>query len=139
MTVTATDVDLARRLADKFIEFLETGRIPEGLFAPDVFADVTLPTWRLQADNVPDLVAIRRGGHPDPGRVARHRFDPIPTGFVLEFEERWHAGGQDWYCREMIRADITAAGIGQLSVYCTGDWDEAQVTRHRAEVSLIRP
>jgi hypothetical protein len=139
MTATISDVDLARSLADKLIVFLETGQAPDGLFAPDVFADVTLPTWRLQADDVAGLIAIRMGGHPDPGRVPRHRFDPTPTGFVLEFEERWTAGGQDWYCREMIRADTSAAGINQLSVYCTGDWDEAQVADHLAAVTLLRP
>lgn len=139
MTTAAMDVDLARTLAYNFISFLETGEPPDGLFAPDVFSDVTLPMWRLQADDVDGLLAIRRGGHPDPGRVPRHRFDPTPTGFVLEFEERWTAAGQHWYCREMIRANITASGISQLSVYCTGDWDEAQVAAHRSAVSLIRP
>jgi hypothetical protein len=139
MTATEVAVDHVRMVADLFLEFLETNQAPDGLFAPDVFADLSLPTWRLQADNVADVVAIRTGGHPDTGRVARHRFDPTPTGFVLEFEEEWRSGGQDWYCRELIRADLSDAGITELSVYCTGDWDEAQVARHRAEVTLIRP
>jgi hypothetical protein len=137
MTATVADVDLARTLADKFIQFLETNQLPDGLFAPDIFADVSLPQWRLQAGNPSDVVAIRIGGHAHTGRVARHRFDPTPTGFVLEFEERWSVRGEECYCREMIRADISAAGITQLSVYCTGDWDEAQVARHRAEVNLL--
>lgn len=139
MTATVSDVDLARSLADKLIGFLETGQLPDGLFAPGVFADVTLPTWRLQAADIAGLVAIRMAGHPDPGRVSQHRFDPTATGFVLEFEERWSAGGQDWYCREMIRADISGGGITTLSVYCTGDWDEARVAEHRACVTLLRP
>jgi hypothetical protein len=136
---TVTDVDLARALADKFIEFLKTNKVPEGLFAPDVFLDLTVPTWRIQTDSADGAVAIRVGGHPYVGEVPRHRFDPTPTGFVLEFEERWTAGGQDWYCREMIRADISAAGIKELSIYCSGDWDQAQIARHRAEVTLLRP
>jgi hypothetical protein len=139
VTAAPSDVDTARALADQLIEFLETATLPHGLFAPDVFADVTLPTWRLQANDVAGLVAIRQGGHPDPGRVPRHHLDPTPNGVGLEFEERWTAGGQDWYCREMIRADICDAGISQLSVYCTGDWDEARVAEHRAAVTLLRP
>ena len=59
--------------------------------------------------------------------------------FVIEFEERWHSGGQDWYSREMARADISENGITELSVYCTGDWDEARVAEHRAAVTLLRP
>jgi hypothetical protein len=132
-------VDAARTLAAKFIQFLETNQPPDGLFAPDIFLDMTLPMWRLQADNPADCLAIRLGGHPIAGRVPRHRFDPTPTGFVLEVEERWSDAGQQRYCRELFRADISEAGITQLAVYCTGDWDEVQVARHEAEVSLLRP
>jgi len=38
---------------------------------------------------------IRSTGHPSPGRVVRTRTDPTPTGFVLEFEERWQQDGQE--------------------------------------------
>ena len=30
-------------------------------------------------------------------------------------------------------------GISAISVYCTGDWDEAQVAAHRQTVKLLRP
>jgi hypothetical protein len=139
VTATTVEIDRARTLADQLIEFLETGRTPDGLFAPDVFGDVSVPLWRLQADNATDLIAIRTDGHAGTSTVVRHRFDPTPTGFVLEFEERWTVGDHGWYCREMVRADVSAAGISHLAVYCTGDWDEAQVERHRREVTLIRP
>src|SRR4051794_27517495 len=38
-----------RGLADAFVAYLETGRTAPGLFAPGVFVDFTMPTWRLQA------------------------------------------------------------------------------------------
>jgi hypothetical protein len=128
-----------RELAGKFVTFLETGEAPAGLFAPDVFCDLTLPTWRLQAQGAEDSVALRRAGHPCPGRVPQSRLDLTGTGFVIEVEEEWEDGGQTWYCRELMRADVSADGITQLSVYCTGDWDAAQVARHGREVTLIRP
>ena len=140
MTTTLPEhVARSHELAEKFIAFLETGEVPAGLMAPNVFCDFSMPTWRLQATGVDGAAALRRGGHPGRSAVSRWRFDPTPTGFVLEFEERWTAGGQEWYCREMVRADISEAGITELSIYCTGDWDEAQVARHRAEVALLRP
>jgi hypothetical protein len=49
----------ARDLAGKLIAFLETGAPPDGLFAPDVFCDFTLPQWRLQAQGAGDVVALR--------------------------------------------------------------------------------
>jgi hypothetical protein len=141
MTATTLDQHEARAhaLAEKFIEFLETNEAPDGLLAPDVFCDFTMPTWRLQSSGRDDFVALRRAGHPGPGAVPRWRFDPTPTGFVLEFEEAWDADGEHWTAREMCRADISENGITQIAVYCTGDWSAAQRAEHAAAVRLIRP
>ncbi len=129
----------AQVLARRFIEFLETGTVPDGLFAADVFCDFTMPKWRLQAEGVPGLVALRKAGHPGPGKVPRWRCDPTPNGFVLEFEERWEQDGKDWYSRKLARADAPRGVVSALSVYCTGDWDADHRARHAASVKLIRP
>jgi hypothetical protein len=129
----------ARSVADLFVAYLETGEARPGLFAPDVFVDFTMPTWRLQARGVEDSLALRSGGHPGPGQVIRSRFDPTATGFVLEVEEVWDDGGEHWYCRELFRADVGPAGITDLAVYCTGDWTVARVAQHARSVTLIRP
>ena len=128
----------ARDLAGQMITFMETGAPPEGLFTPDIFCDFTLPQWRLQARGIEDVTALRKAGHPGPSRVPRSRFDPTTTGFVLEIEEQWDSGGESWYCREMIRADISDGAVSQISVYCTGDWDRERVCRHAETVQLIR-
>ena len=140
MTAPATtQVERAHALAEQFITFLETGDAPGGLFAPDVFCDFTMPTWRLQSAGVADLVGLRRAGHPGAGRVPRWRFDATPTGFVLEFDEDWDWDGDRWTAREIARADIGDDGITQLSVYCTGDWSTARRAEHAAAVTLLRP
>jgi len=126
-------------LAKKVIELLETGTPPPGLFTADVFCDFTMPRWRLQAQGVANVVALRRTGHPGAGRVTRWRCDPTPRGFVLEFEERWQADGEEWYAREMLRADVETGAVSGLSVYCTGDWDRAREAEHAREVRLLRP
>lgn len=129
----------ARVLAEQLVAFLETGEPPPGLFASDVFMDLTLPRWRVQTQGVAGIVATRREGGHVRGRVPRWRCDPTPTGFVLEFEERWHHGGQAWYARELLRADVEDGAIVALAVYCTGDWDSAREAEHAREVRLIRP
>lgn len=126
-------------LAPLLVEFLESGEPPTGLFTGDVFCDFTLPHWRLQAQGLDEVVGLRRQGHPSSGTVPRWRADTFPGGFVIEFEERWHHDGQSWYAREMARADVVDGAISALSVYCTGDWDEARQRHHREHVSLIRP
>ena len=131
--------DVVRDLAEKMVSFLETGTVPEGLFAPDVFLDLTMPTWRVQSIGTEDLVAVRKEGHPGPGRVPRWRADPTPAGFVFEFEERWDHEGQEWYSRELMRVEVTGGQVAELTVYCTGDWDQARQAEHAAAVTLLRP
>ncbi|WP_198955063.1 hypothetical protein [Kineosporia sp. R_H_3] len=136
---TAQGSDAARLLAQQFIDFLETGVVADGLFAPDMFTDFTLPLWRLQADTADSGVALRAAGHPMVGRVPRHRLDFMDGGFVLEVEEQWETGDDEWYCRELFRADVVDGSIRELAVYCTGDWPSARVAEHRAAVRLLRP
>ena len=138
-SATSASAGLCRELAAKLAEFMETGKAPAGLFTPDVFCDFTMPQWRLQAQGQDDLVALRLGGHPGPSRIPRSRLDVTTTGFVLEVEEQWEQDGESWYCRELLRADVAGGAIHDLSVYCTGDWDRAQVTRHAEAVRLLRP
>jgi len=136
--MTTVAADSTHVVAEKLIAFLETGQPPPGLFAGDVFCDFTMPRWRVQAAGVDDVVALRRNGHPSPGRVLRSRLDSTRSGFALEVEEAWEHDGDQWYCRELIRADVTDGAISELSVYCTGDWDSARMAEHAATVTLIR-
>jgi hypothetical protein len=137
-TATFTPQSTARDLADKFITFLETGTVPDGLFTPDVFVDLSVPQRRLQTQGVQDAVALRGAGHQGPSRVPRSRLDATATGFVLEIEERWEHGGERWYCRELFRAGVHDGSISELSIYCTGDWDQAQVAEHARAVTLLK-
>jgi hypothetical protein len=129
----------AERIAARFIRFLETGSAPEGLFAPHVFCDFSTPCWRQQAEGPSAVIALRKTGHPRPGKVPRFRCDPTPGGFVLELEEEWVEGGQSWYCRELLRADTEGDAVTAVSVYCTGDWDESRRAEHARAVRLLRP
>lgn len=128
----------ANAVVADLIRFLETGTVPDGLFAADAFADLSLPRWRVQAATAAEIIAIRAEGHPCPGQVRVERVEETGHGFTLEFEERWADEGQRWYCREMIRADLAGGSIAELSIYCTGDWDEARQREHAAAVRLLR-
>ena len=133
---TRTHPDATTAVA-QLIRFLETGEVAEGLFAPDVFADVSLPTWWLQADTAERLVAIREQAHPFRGSVEVQRVDPTDRGFVMELVERWEDQGERWYSREIIRADVDGASITELAIYCTGDWDDQRQRDHAAAVTLL--
>jgi hypothetical protein len=53
----------------------------------------------------------------------------------MELEETWDDAGGPWYCREIIRADVAGGQISDLSMYCTGDWDQEE---HARTVTLVR-
>jgi hypothetical protein len=139
-TTAATAAEAGDRtvLANRLVQWLQDGARRPDLFAPDAFADLSLPQWRIQATTADALFRLRETSHPVSGAVRVERLDPTDSGFVVQFEERWHQGGQDWYCREMIHAVIEDGRIAELSIYCTGDWDEATQHRHAAEVQLTR-
>lgn len=139
MTAATTTQPDATTAVANLITYLESGVAPEGLFAPDIFGDVTFPQWRVQADTAEKLMAIRSQGHPCPGQVRVVRVEPTERGFTMEFEERWGDAGQHWYAREILRADVVGATIVDISIYCTGDWDEARQREHAVAVALIRP
>ena len=137
--VAPEDVAARRRLADLFLRWIETTEVPDGLFSDDLYCDLSLPTWRRQGEGLTAALALRSDGHPWPGRVVRHRFDPTPSGFVLEWSEAWDDAGDRWYCRELMRADVADGRVVAMSVYCTGDWDSARVAQHAAVEPLTRP
>jgi hypothetical protein len=137
-TVGTVGPEIAR-LAETLVRWLETGDRPADLFAADVFADLSLPHWRLQGTGAPEVFGLRAASHPYPGEVTVRGLDRTARGFLIEFEERWYAEGQRWYCREMIHCHVAGDRITRLSVYCTGDWDEAVQHRHATQVHLSRP
>lgn len=125
-------------LAAAFVAWLETGVRPDGMFADDVFADLSVPQWRLQAGSADAAFGLREGSHPFTGKVRIEALDRTSRGFLIQFEERWNDDGQRWYCREMAHCVVTADRISELAIYCTGDWSEATQEQHAAQVQLLR-
>jgi hypothetical protein len=125
-------------LARQFVTWLETGVRPEDMFAADVFADLSVPHWRVQAQGADATFHLREDDHPFKGEVRVEALDSTSRGFLIQFEERWRADGQQWYCRELIHCVVTEGRISELAVSCTGDWDEAVQLRHAEQVRLIR-
>ena len=126
-------------LAEVFVRWLETGVRPDGLFSPAVFGDLSLPQWRVQTSGPDELYAVRAAGHQGPHTVRVEQLDRTGRGFLLQFAERWPADGQQWYARELVLAVVEGDRIAELTLYCTGDWDEATQRRHAREVRLVRP
>jgi hypothetical protein len=141
MTAVAGLDSIDGRLADlpkAFVTWLETGVRPGQMFTEDVFVDLSVPHWRLQAQGADAAFLLREDEHPFRGRVRVEALDRTSRGFLIQFEERWEAEDQQWYCRELIHCVVTDGLISELAVYCTGDWDEVVQRSHADQVRLIR-
>jgi hypothetical protein len=138
--VTAVqDGTLVDASVGRLVAWLERGET-DGLFAPDAFADLTFPHWRLQVQGAEEVDRVKNQMHPPGGTTRVERVHPTERGYVLQVEERWESGGQQWYCREAFLCDLDDQGrIAELGYYCTGDWDEARVAEHAEAVTLLRP
>jgi len=125
--------------AQALVTWLETGARSDDLFTDDVFADLTVPHWRLQAEGPDATYHLREDNHPFPGEVRVEALDRTSRGFLLQLEERWDHEGQRWYSRELIHCAVTDGRVSAMSIYCTGDWDEERQRLHREQVRLLRP
>ena len=101
----------AQRSVHRFVTFLESGgeAVPDGLFAPAAFADLSFPTWRIQVQGGSALAEAGRRSHPQTGTVRLEKVVATPAGWALKLEERWANGRQRWYCREGFLAARGAA------------------------------
>lgn len=128
-----------RASVDRVVAWLEHGRT-DGLYGPDVFADLHFPHWRIQLQGSAELERLKNEMHPPGGTTTVAGVHPWARGYVLEVEERWEAQGEPWYCREAFICDLDDAGrIIELSYYCTGEWSQAKVAEHAEAVTLLRP
>ena len=135
LTIDRHEIDAA---VEKLVRYFETGVAPAGLFAPDVFLDLVLPLWREQSADAEGLLALRSQYHPYSGTVRIGHVEPTEHGFVLEFEEEWQQAGRRLSAFEILRAELAGGAITEMSVYCTGDWDDERRRRYAETVRPVR-
>jgi hypothetical protein len=65
---------------------------------------------------------------------------PTASGFVTELTERNREDtGKEITGREIVLCTVRDGRISELTVYCSGDWDEELRARHAAEAPMLRP
>jgi ketosteroid isomerase-like protein len=67
------------------------------------------------------------------------RCEPTASGFVQESVIRAvKHNGERVYSRQVFLAIVRDGRIAEITMYCTGDWDEATVARQAAEAPMLR-
>lgn len=139
-TTVATGSPEAEKVAARLIRYLGTLEGAEDVLTPDVFVDLNVPLWRMQAQGTEAFESLIREETDDGQIIHDHRVVPTPTGFVLEYDgELTHKeSGQNLYFRNMWLCEIRNGRISEVTVYCTGEWDEQARRTQAEEAPMLR-
>lgn len=126
--------ELSERLADVF----RTADVGDVL-AEDMFLDGHPPLWRFQLEGRDVFAAWLQSYSPDGVDTTVVRTVPTVSGFVTEMVGRHHVDGELITDRRILLCEVRDDQIVEVTIYCSGDWDEEARRRHAAETTLIRP
>ena len=126
--------ELSERLADVF----RTADVGE-VFTEDLFLDGHPPFWRFQLEGRDAFADWLRGYSPDGADVTVVRTVPTVVGFVTEMVGEHLEDGAVMTDRKILLCEVRDRRIAELTIFCSGDWDDELRTRHAAETTLLRP
>jgi hypothetical protein len=130
-----TSIDeLSERLADVF----RTGDAGD-VFTDDVFLDGNPPYWRFQLQGLDAFRSWLRGYAPEGHTVEVVRTIATETGFVTEQTSSATRDGSVITGRDLYLCELRDGRIAEMTVYCSGEWDEELRARHAAEAPMLRP
>jgi len=136
---TVTDISTAERLSEALAEVFRTAEMGDVL-TDDVFLDGNPPLWRFQLQGIEAFEEWYKSYAPNGmDEVTVVRTVPTATGFVTELTERVRDDGNEITGREIVLCTVRDRRISELTVYCSGDWDEELRARHAAEAPMLRP
>jgi hypothetical protein len=129
----------AEQLSARFHDAFRTFEAGDDAFTPDVFCDLNMPEWRFQLQGRDAFAAQLERINEGPSRVEVLRTVPTTSGFVTEHVEHQDVDGEDHSARRLILCEVVRGRIAEVTVYCTGEWDDELRARHAAEAPMIRP
>ena len=108
---------------DSYLEALESGSgLGEGVFAPDVLFDATVPNWRFRLLGE-DRVRKQLGSwFKEAGQFDFLERTPLADGELVRFEFSWMENGQPWACHQTHRLTIDNDRVTGVTLFCGGRW-----------------
>jgi hypothetical protein len=131
--------ETAERLSERFHDVFTTHEAGEDAFASDAFFDLNMPEWRFQLQGRDAFGAQIARISLGPSQVEILRTVPTASGFVTEHVEHQDVDGEDHSARRLVLCEVVRGRIAEVTVYCTGEWDDELRARHAAEAPMIRP
>ena len=134
---SATDRDV-EQLSARLAEAFRTGE-PADLFTTDFFLDGHPPFWWFQLKGLDAFTTWLEGYVAHGPEVTVIRTTTTEDGFLAEHLVSETVSDRGLITGRRVHLCTVRAGqIAEMTVYCSGDWDEALRTRHAAEAPILR-
>ena len=136
-TVTVLPDAEAQALSERLADVFRSAEVGDVL-TEDVFLDGHPPFWRFQLEGRETFASWLKGYSPDGSHVTVVRTIPTVSGFVTEVVGEHLEDGVVMTDRKIMLCEVRDGQISELTVYCSGDWDDELRARHAAETTLLR-
>ena len=139
MTTTSAIDRPVEQLSDGMAEAFRSGDIAD-LFTSDFFLDGHPPFWRFQIQGLAEFATWLGAYVAHRPEVTVLRTVTTEDGFLAE-----HLTSETVPDRGLLTArrlhvcTVRAGRISEMTVFCSGDWDEPLRRRHAAEAPILRP
>jgi hypothetical protein len=135
---TTYDTHTIERLSRVLIAVMEGGDVAD-TFTDDFFLDGHPPFWRFQLEGI-DAFRTWLKGYTAHGPSVRVVWTiPTAEGFVTEHVSTEQDERGLITARKLLLCKLRGRQISEMTVYCSGDWDEELRSRHAAEAPILRP
>src|SRR5579871_887195 len=107
---------------DRFLSGVESGQLPEGLFADDAGLDATVPNWRFEVHGGEAVRAELGRWYADPGHFVDLRRTQLPDGELVEFALDWTENGVPHRVHQAHILRVAEDRIQADTAFCGGRW-----------------
>lgn len=124
-----------KAVVQDFLAMHSSIRTAAGIYTDDAVFDLNVPQWRFQLAGPAAITDGFAGSFPDGFTVRGSRWEPTPSGAIVEYDGHDIATGH--YYRHLALLELRDERISRLTIYCTGGWDAETVENHRREAPMV--
>jgi hypothetical protein len=107
---------------DRFLSGVESGQLPDGLFADNASLDATVPNWRFHVQGAEAVRAELARWYADPGQFLELHRTELPEGELVEFALGWNEDGVPHRVHQAHILRVTDDRIRTDTAFCGGRW-----------------
>ena len=114
---------------DRFLSGVESGHLPDGLFADDASLDATVPNWRFHVQGADGVRAELARWYADPGQFLELHRTELPEGELVEFALGWNEDGVPHRVHQAHILRVADDRIRTDTAFCGGRWPASLIAQ----------